>query len=361
MFKISIKGKNESSDEFIKLMFIENANRAGINLKINDDLTMEEVEKKGITNLPAINVNGVFKSKENEDIIDFFRVVNSLILKERDYGTMKKIIVPIDFSDNSLNALEYAKAIAKSFNGVIMLISVFDNSVSMIEEMNFSSHELIKNHKKQLDDLRNELNLSFAKDDWHSPLIESEFKVGNVADCIMQYAEENENSMIVMGSRGETDLLDKIFGTISTAVAEKSKVPVLIIPPNVSFKQVNHLVYCSNDIGLDKDQMLNVVDVVKRCKPHIHLLHIDNENRYYKAMELLDLLKPNYLPGMVSYDLVFGDDKEKALSDYCNNKSIDMIALSKKDRGFFERLFHKSFAKEIIQNLKLPLMVVHGQ
>ncbi len=358
MFQISLTSKDDATAKYIKIMLVENANRAGINLKVTD-IPVNDVEILNDATHPTVNIDGTIISKGNRENIDFFRDVNAAILKAHNYGNMKKIIVPIDFSACSQNALEYAKALAKGLNGVIKLVFIYDNAASIHAEQDSLDNEFIQNFEKRLNHLAAAENENLDPNDWQATRIEYEFGIGNVPNEIVRIARANEDAIIVMGSQGQSGLEAILFGSVTTTVIERSKQPVIIIPPTITYEKLDNLVYCSNEVDLDKKLIFTVLDIVKRSKPHVHILHIDKDKRDYLPIEIMQLARFNYPSQKVSYDVVFGSDVHELIKIYCNEKQIDMIALSKRDRGFFEGLFHKSFAKELKRNLRIPLLVVH--
>jgi len=357
MFEITLIGNEEASVEFISARLTENANQAGIQLTINQKIAKEDLLNQGL----SVRINNTIKVQADRELIDFYREVNSLILKEHSYGKMKKIIVPMDFSDCSRQAMEYAIQVARDYHAVLKLIFVYPTPIAALDEKTILNHAVVIGLQKQLFDLQKELNARLDSDDWHSPLVEAEFRTGPVEHQILEFISENDNSFVVMGSIGESDILDKMFGSVSATIVKQSKSPVLIIPPDTQYKKLEHLAYCSNDIQLDKAEITQLLALIKPIKPHLHLLHIENDNWSYDAEELIKVAKENYYEDKVSFDLIRGRDKRDTLKGYCSENNIDLLVLAEKNKGFFERLFHKSFAKEIRQHLDLPLLVVHDR
>ena len=61
--------------------------------------------------------------------------------------------------------------------------------------------------------------------------IEAKFvhTVGHVAESIAELAEEGKFDLVVMGSRGNSDVVNLVLGSVTTKVLAKCSVPVLLI------------------------------------------------------------------------------------------------------------------------------------
>ena len=139
-----------------------------------------------------------------------------------------KILVPVDGSKNSLKALKYAINLANSLNSssTITVVSVHDDaSFYYIDQ--FASYEeirkiLIENSQTELKPAQKLLANTDIK---HSFIIE----IGNVSETIINIANKEKVSLIVLGSRGKSEISDVLLGSVSNRVSHKAKQPVLIV------------------------------------------------------------------------------------------------------------------------------------
>src|ERR1035437_1219326 len=135
-----------------------------------------------------------------------------LAIKEGKHMNQQKVILlPLDGSKCSLQALIPAKSVAKSLNLTIEILYVSDEELSKTE-------------------LINKLNL--CKEDLSNCMINH--KKGDVAEVIIE--ESQKAAYIVMGTHGETQDPNKITGSISKAVAKNSNIPILLIKPNTKME-----------------------------------------------------------------------------------------------------------------------------
>lgn len=136
---------------------------------------------------------------------------------------LKRILVPIDGTEYSWRALDYAMALAKMSGGMLIVMTVTKKELL---------HTVIVNNGDcMLGQIGNEV-LDAARCMLRNSGIEAEFRLeegGNVAEKILR-AEKSENcDAIVIGSRG-FGMLEGLFkNSVSQIIVENADVPVTIV------------------------------------------------------------------------------------------------------------------------------------
>lgn len=138
-------------------------------------------------------------------------------------GAFKKILVPIDGSNNSMRGLDKAISIAKASNAEITAFYVFHLPfVAGIRYTKNMEKDAIDKAKRVLFPVIHRCEKAGAK-----------FKFGTgggkTGSEIVNFAEKNSYDMIVIGSRGLSGVQEKFLGSVSNHVMHKSKVPVLVV------------------------------------------------------------------------------------------------------------------------------------
>jgi nucleotide-binding universal stress UspA family protein len=139
---------------------------------------------------------------------------------------IKKILVPIDFSDYSKNALKYAKDFAKVFNAQISVIYVIE---PLVYPSDFSlgqvaiptvEYDLQDKAKEELENLVKE---EFG-DSENTPII---IKAGKPFVEIIETAAEIDADLIIIATHGHTGVEHLLFGSTAEKVVRKAPCPVL--------------------------------------------------------------------------------------------------------------------------------------
>lgn len=142
---------------------------------------------------------------------------------------MKKIILPVDFSDTSDKLLDEAVKFAKVINGEITLIHVASTDVGfVIGDVGFQyipdvEEKEIKYELQELNKLEQRI-IAQGIDCSHI------LKQGVASDTILNYAEEQNADFIIVGSHGRSGMYDMFIGSLTKEITKRSKIPVLVIP-----------------------------------------------------------------------------------------------------------------------------------
>jgi len=149
---------------------------------------------------------------------------------------IKRIVAPIDFSDNTEMIATTAACIAGKFSADLDLIFVAEsfedytafrtppaNLLSLKEELLDSAKEqmiaFIKKHKEKF----NALGVS---------TINGQVLSGDIAEKIINYAGEANEQIIVMGTHGYKGFNRLVFGSVAEKVVKTARCPVMTIKPS---------------------------------------------------------------------------------------------------------------------------------
>jgi nucleotide-binding universal stress UspA family protein len=140
----------------------------------------------------------------------------------------EKIVIAIDFSENSDYAFEYALALAKQFNAELTVMHVINEPVDLrgfyVPHISFEQleKEIEEGAGKMMDKFCRAKLEGFAN---YKTAIVS----GVPYEEIIRKAEETDASLIVMGTHGRTGLDHLIFGSTAERVVRSASCPVLTI------------------------------------------------------------------------------------------------------------------------------------
>lgn len=139
---------------------------------------------------------------------------------------IKKILVPIDGSDNSYRALDAAILLSEKLDAKLTAIHVMGDP----PVLHIYSQKLLTS---LLDAYRKEIRLILSKCSEIATkkglTINTELLQGNPASMILNYCEKGEYDIVVMGSRGMGMFKEMLLGSVSSKIVHYSCCPVMII------------------------------------------------------------------------------------------------------------------------------------
>lgn len=141
---------------------------------------------------------------------------------------IKKILVPVDFSENSLNALTYANNFAKCFQSKLFLIYVVE-PIIYPSDFGLGQVSLVANTQEIIDHSKEELE-KLAKREISKPTeFEIIIKRGRPFIEIIDTASEIDADIIIIATHGHTGVDHLLFGSTAEKVVRKAPCPVLTV------------------------------------------------------------------------------------------------------------------------------------
>ena len=271
---------------------------------------------------------------------------------------MKKVVVPVDFSEPARRALRFAKDFAKNQQAELQVVYFWHPHFDAADPNRLSPQpDLFQLHKKQMDQLVASEGL-----DPESASVE----MGFPAESLVKYSKEKEVSFIVMGARGEHGALDKLFGTVSSHVSIHAHCPVLIIPEDApDIQKINRIVYGLEFPYADEPTVRKVAELARNLEADLHFVHIVEMVEEVSDNELQEMYDGIFstLPEDQSFNLVtiVGDEEVlKGLEDYAMENQGDLLVLVARERSWWQRLLFPNRARDLALSTDLPLLVLHA-
>lgn len=140
---------------------------------------------------------------------------------------MKRILVPIDGSDNSMKALAKAKelgSLTKADITILFVVNDFKNHPYAIDRRYLEElkGEVVSQSNKIVEDAKKHFNKYPGK-------VYSSIRTGNVENEILELSKSGGFDLIVMGSRGLGRFARTMLGSVSSRVANNAEISVLLV------------------------------------------------------------------------------------------------------------------------------------
>ena len=333
----------------------------GFDLTIRHSDSVDEMMNKKIKGIPALSINGeiIFQDTLPPSKLDFENWVYSYLFKRSKPLTMKNILVPVDFSDTSKNAFQYALAYAEKTHASIKLLNVFN---SPLDAANPAILLSLGEQEERLKEALAKMILEQKPSTSNVP-VTFEAKLGFAVDEIIKLSESKDVNLIIMGTMGEHIALEKVFGTVSSDVSQNASCPVMLIPPDIKFNKIKDILFASDYTATEGQVLDNILKFAKTFDSALHFVHVNDRDDnlevgpeeliFEKVFESKDPATPMYFAEVKDFSVIDG------LNKYIQNHEIDLLTVVTQKRSFWERLFHKSTTKRMVLNSEIPLLVLH--
>jgi nucleotide-binding universal stress UspA family protein len=278
---------------------------------------------------------------------------------------MKAILLPTDFSQNSLNAIDYAMELFKDETCDFYFLNIQKASSFVSDDlMTMSSsttiyQTLIDTAKKSIENVIKTLK-DYYQNDKHT--FHSCVDYDNFIDGVNQMCDAVDIDLIVMGTKGATGAERVLFGSNTVRVMQRCHVPVLAIPDGCKFVGLNSIAFASDYLTYyneaDLEPMINMamhhnskIDVVHMLQQE-HLSEDQENNRAF-----LDSIISNVTHEFVTLEQ---QDIFEVIQKYIEDNNIKMLAMMSKKYSFLERLFSQHNVEVFGFKINVPFLVMEN-
>ena len=276
---------------------------------------------------------------------------------------MKKILLPTDFSKNSINAIYYALEFLKDKKCEFFILNVQKASAFITDDMmvvNSSTtiyKTLIDAAKKSIDNIINTIKEEFYNKNHQFHAI---VDYDNFVDSINQVCDKHNIDLIIMGTKGASGLEKVLFGSNTVKVMQRSHTPVLAFLEGYKFKKINHIAFATtNSKRFQKEDLEILNNIITENKASLQILHLADQNHLaYDAYDNADFFTTHFSNAQHEYIDTPSKEMFNVVSDYIHKNGIDLLAIMNKKHSFLERLFKTHAVERFAFKIDIPLLVM---
>lgn len=279
---------------------------------------------------------------------------------------MKNILLPTDFSKNAWNALAYALTLFKNTPCTFYILNAFEVNTYTSERI-----VKLKSGGKAFDAAKEESEQGLARflkgirfrteNSRHQfqTISTSDDLLDAVQDCI----DKKGVDLIIMGKNGQ-DKSPKIYGSHTTEVMEQiQNCPVLVIPENSILMEnsIKEIVFTTNfQYSFKQKELSALIDLSNRFKAAIRILFIEEDKKEFTKEQVTNKenLK-NYLSEQnISFHTLTKVTVPAGIHSFIESRDSNLLALYKRKKGFFSKLFSPSFVENSDFDPRVPVLIL---
>lgn len=275
---------------------------------------------------------------------------------------MRKILVPTDFSEVSLHALDFARQLAKRDDCEILLLNIIEHpSAATFKTMGITDYDpmesiyikkMIEVASERMENLRN-------SDDFKGIDIKTRVVVGNPFVEITEDIVKTETDLVIMGSEG-VDGVDEMFvGSNAEKVIRTAECPVIIIKSPTNVEDIKNIVFASNFESPGEGIVAHIKQVQSIFNAKLSLVIINTPNNFTSTRHDFEIMEEFAKSrGLDNYTLdVYNDfQEEDGILSYAEDIQADMIAIGTHGRtGIIHFLSGGSIAEDVANESKRPV------
>ncbi len=275
---------------------------------------------------------------------------------------MKKIIVPVDFSLYSENALRTAALIAKKQESELIVVHMLELSNAVLSQSESYSQEqfifYLKLAEKKFKDFLDKPYL----DEISVTTVVKHYKIFTE---LKEIANEYEADLIVMGSHGVSGLKELFVGSNTEKVVRSSDVPVLVVKGLPILEDFKNAVFACDFSKEDIIPYQKAKALLKVLNCNLELLYINTPNDSFKSTQEQKELFSGFLEGaegdtdlLSKINSVSDYSVEKGILEFTKTNKTDLIIMATHGKRGLAHFVDGSISEDVANHATLPVLTI---
>lgn len=272
---------------------------------------------------------------------------------------MKRVLVPVDFTEVAFNALKYALR-RYGQNAEYHVVHVYSGLATADNPLpTDTSIQITESTEAQIE----KIILDLLEFDTLPGNIKIRTISGETISSLVSLSKEENFTNVVVGTRDNYDMLDRWFGTTSLGLVKKLDIPILLIPRYSAFSKFNKVVIASDHHLKDNKLISKIKEWNKTHKAYLKFLHVRSEEEVGFTEESQQLVKALFEEDDPEYGFEITAIKSKKVTESllasAYNFKADLLIILAEKHSYLHTLVFQSVSKEIILKSSIPVLFLH--
>jgi len=276
---------------------------------------------------------------------------------------IRRILIPVDFSETGTQALEHGAYMANVFRADINLLHIIDGITTYPVDF-FSDKSQIKDKaliQAKVTERLGEYAEKFTKK--YGVYVNTGVTVGNTTRKITETVKEQNIDIIVMGTHGTRGFEEFFVGSIAHKVVNLSPCPVITVQKQSKAPGFSTIVLPIDDTIHSRQKVSNILPIAAKYKSTVHLLGLLNSTdkseiaKFNIKLNTAEEAIKKYSLSSVR-KIVKGSNLAETAMKYAEEVNADLLAIMTDHESNMTGMFMGAFAKTIVNHSKIPVLSV---
>ena len=280
---------------------------------------------------------------------------------------IKKILIPLDFSDTSLLALEHGAYMASLFKADIILLhvvkpnwSVFTTEYPSVPM--YTLQEIEESGMKKLGEVAVRIRQE------HKIRVETICEIGHVCPVIVSVADEHNVDLIIVGTHGVSGFEERFIGSNAYRVVNQAQHPVITVQTHSKRRGFKDILLPIDNSSYSSQKVNHAVEIAKHYESKIHILGLlnsdDEAERDKLKIKLSGIEEFMHRRGLIRNPrrhIKMGMNYAKLTMAHAEEIGADLIIIMTEWEAVITGLFIGPFARQIVNHSKIPVMSIRPE
>ncbi|EIM76816.1 universal stress protein [Nitritalea halalkaliphila LW7] len=275
---------------------------------------------------------------------------------------MIKLVVPVDFSTFSMQAISFATPLAKKLDAKLLLLHV--KSVPMHWDKLDASQ---RSHYAEV-----EAELSLAADKLEGlrktvaeagVQVETQLKTNSGKDKIYAFIDAEQVDLVVMGSHGNYGFKEHVLGTNTYSVLRRLQVPVLVVKEDTAESNLERICIASDLREASGPAFSRLEKILEALQVKMELLFVNTPNHFMETRDI-EALAADFMKRFGQYNhtlhVIDAFKEERGIEYFVEKEGCDAVAVITSGKSDLRQYFSPSITENLIAQVSFPVLSIKG-
>lgn len=262
---------------------------------------------------------------------------------------MKTLLVPVDLSEVSKNALEYSVHFANNIGGKIICLHAFEFEESGMESIGIARDKVME-----------KLKMFLGQVETFGVPVELDPYPGSLIEAVESTTKNKKVDLVVMGTKGALGFRGLFTNSNTEEVMHRLSKPILVLPEAYDFNGIKRILFCSDLKPLKDEALAPIKELGLVFDAAVTIAHVQTnlENTDITDDELKK--EQAYLGTQIKQRVrtVEHSNISEGIGYFLSYEPSDLIVMIKREHSFLDTLFGVDHTEEVVEDPITPVLVI---
>lgn len=266
-----------------------------------------------------------------------------------------KILVPVDFSENSIKALELALSLNQNQRSTIILVHIVELVYDFASQAAIGLDSMHNDASKLINKLIEKYGANHLK---FQKIIEE----GTASISISRLATQHEAELIVIGTSGAGGIKKLIMGSTTVSLLKETTVPTLVVPEKASLIQIGKLTMALQFSNHEKPLLRKLITFKNAWGLEVTFIHVSTTLDFKEELACLGLstYMSNYLQLRTDYVTnLIAKTINEGINSYLESNEGNILVMCHQHKSFWKVFQQSSQSLTMTSQSSVPILVMN--
>ena len=271
---------------------------------------------------------------------------------------MKKILIPVDFSDLARHAFELGKQLQSELQAELHFVHIvtLPSHILLTPDGELFDDDEMDITQLQLEHAQAERKLMAWIDNVQSNVV-NKVLYGHVNETLLNYAQKIKADMVLMGTHGAFGMRELLNGSHAEYLAMHADMPILSLKGEAG-KRIEKMVLAADFTAILPTNISLLLALRSALQAQLYLLQIQKPGKRKREVEIQEQMsafaEANGLED-VAYAIFPAEDLEEGIVRFAANNNIDLIAIGSMQRTGLNKLINGCISADLVNHVQKPI------